>query len=320
MADWSLPSLSSLYTAWKQLISDRLDDCAKMFDGVSATNLPAGTKKWSASSSKWEKYDGTNWSDMASVYGISISGNAASATTSTLANDSSKLGGQVPSYYQSALGYTPVNKAGDTMTGDLYLYRSAYPTTGVVFLGNTGQRYLYYNGSSYEMPNSELYVYGGMVLRANNAKTINSTSLWGAGNISVQPTLVSGTNIRTINGSSILGSGNLTVGSSINVFAAVSYNSYTNTINRSYNVSSVVDNGTGRFTVNFTTPASSVYYYMSATTLRTTSYPIGVSYASSDRNIPPEVKTTSSCKISVSSVNSTDLYLDAYIVDVVFFY
>ena len=135
-----------------------------------------------------------------------------------------------------------------------------------------------------------------------------------------QATLVSTTNIKTINGRSVLGSGDLTVGSSINVFAAVSYNSYTNTINRSYNVSSVVDNGTGRFTVNFTTPASSVYYYMSATTLRTANYPIGVSYASSDRNIPPEVKTTSSCKISMSSVNSSDLYLDAYIVDVVFFY
>ena len=217
MADWSLPSLSSLYTAWKQLISDRLDDCAKMFDGVSASNLPAGTKKWSASSSKWEKYDGTNWSDMASVYGISISGNAASATTSTLASDSDKLGGQTPSYYQTALGYAPVNKAGDTMTGDLYLYRSAYPTTGVVFLGNTGQRYLYYNGSSYEMPNSELYVYGGMVLRANNAKTINSTSLWGAGNISVQPTLVSGSNIKTVGGVSLLGSGDVSISSGLGV-------------------------------------------------------------------------------------------------------
>ena len=215
MADWSLPSLSSLYTAWKQLISDRLDDCAKMFDGVTATNLPAGTKKWNVSSSKWEKYDGTNWSDMASVYGISISGNAASSTTATLANDSSKLGGQTPSYYQTALGYAPVNKAGDTMTGDLYLYRSAYPTTGVVFLGNTGQRYLYYNGSSYEMPNSELYVYGGMVLRANNAKTINGTSLWGAGNISLQSPLVSGSNIKTVGGISLLGSGDVPISSGL---------------------------------------------------------------------------------------------------------
>lgn len=35
------------------------------------------------------------------------------------AEDSAKLGGQLPAYYQQALGYTPVNKAGDTMTGAL---------------------------------------------------------------------------------------------------------------------------------------------------------------------------------------------------------
>lgn len=43
-------------------------------------------------------------------------------------------------------------------------------------------------------------------------KTINSTSLLGSGDVSVQPTLVSGTNIKTINGDSILGSGDITTG------------------------------------------------------------------------------------------------------------
>lgn len=42
-------------------------------------------------------------------------------------------------------------------------------------------------------------------------KTINSTSLLGSGDITVQPTLVSGTNIRTINNNSLLGSGNFSV-------------------------------------------------------------------------------------------------------------
>lgn len=44
-----------------------------------------------------------------------------------------------------------------------------------------------------------------------NIKTINSGSLLGSGNISLQMPLVSGTNIKTINGNSILGSGNLVI-------------------------------------------------------------------------------------------------------------
>lgn len=49
------------------------------------------------------------------------------------------------------------------------------------------------------------------LLDSENAKTINSTSLFGTGNIAVQEPLVSGTNIKTINGNSILGSGDLTI-------------------------------------------------------------------------------------------------------------
>ena len=61
-----------------------------------------------------------------------------------------------------ALGYTPVNKAGDTMTGDLTIYRSGSPTTGVVFLGNSGSRYLYYDGSAYTLNGAALTVGGNI--------------------------------------------------------------------------------------------------------------------------------------------------------------
>ena len=49
---------------------------------------------------------------------IDISGNSA---TTTLASNSSQLNGQAASYYTNIparLGYTPANKAGDTITGD----------------------------------------------------------------------------------------------------------------------------------------------------------------------------------------------------------
>ena len=47
------------------------------------------------------------------------------------------------------------------------------------------------------------------LVSATNIKTINSTSLLGAGDVPVQPTLVSGTNIKTLNSVSLLGSGDI---------------------------------------------------------------------------------------------------------------
>lgn len=55
------------------------------------------------------------------------------------------------------------------------------------------------------------------LVSGTSIKTINSTSLLGSGNVSVQPTLVSGTNIKTVNGTSLLGSGNLVVASQVDV-------------------------------------------------------------------------------------------------------
>jgi hypothetical protein len=49
------------------------------------------------------------------------------------------------------------------------------------------------------------------LISGTNIKTINSTTLLGSGDLTVQPTLVSGTNIKTINSNSILGSGDLVI-------------------------------------------------------------------------------------------------------------
>jgi hypothetical protein len=49
------------------------------------------------------------------------------------------------------------------------------------------------------------------LVSGTSIKTINSTTLLGSGDITVQPTLVSGTNIKSINSSSILSSGDLTL-------------------------------------------------------------------------------------------------------------
>ncbi len=79
----------------------------------------------------------------------------------------------------TALGFTPYNatnpagymnnaavnasyvaKTGSTMTGDLTMSRAASPGTGVVFLGNSGSRYLFYDGTNYHMPGTHLVVGG----------------------------------------------------------------------------------------------------------------------------------------------------------------
>jgi len=49
------------------------------------------------------------------------------------------------------------------------------------------------------------------LVSGTNIKTVNGSSLVGAGDVAVQPTLVSGTNIKTINSNSLLGSGNIAV-------------------------------------------------------------------------------------------------------------
>jgi hypothetical protein len=83
------------------------------------------------------------------------------------------------------------------------------------------------------------------LVSGSSIKTINSTSILGSGNISVQPTLVSGTNIKTINGNSVLGSGDLTIsgggGSNSGVHALITLGSGSQTSSSMQGVSS----GTG---------------------------------------------------------------------------
>lgn len=82
MANWSLPTLSSLYADFRRYLSDRMDDSARMFNSatVTATNLPTGTVRWNASASKFEIWSGSAWGDLAASYGISITGSAATCT------------------------------------------------------------------------------------------------------------------------------------------------------------------------------------------------------------------------------------------------
>jgi len=47
-----------------------------------------------------------------------------------------------------------------TLNGDINASRPASPATGVIYLGNSGARYLFFDGTQYIMPGAELYVNG----------------------------------------------------------------------------------------------------------------------------------------------------------------
>jgi hypothetical protein len=51
----------------------------------------------------------------------------------------------------NVLGYQPVNRAGDTMSGDLVLQRASAPTTGALFLGNSGGVFIFDDGSQIQL-------------------------------------------------------------------------------------------------------------------------------------------------------------------------
>lgn len=84
MADHSLPTLSSTYTDFLAKLDARLDDLAVGLDpaATTSTNLPDKSIRWTGASNKWQKYNSTTsaWDDLATAYGINISGNAATAT------------------------------------------------------------------------------------------------------------------------------------------------------------------------------------------------------------------------------------------------
>lgn len=89
MANWSLPTLASLYSDFLTQSKERDEDAIKMLDGTTSTNLPSGAKRWNATGNKFEKWNGTAWSVLATLYEIKV-------------RDSDRLNGQTASYYATS--------------------------------------------------------------------------------------------------------------------------------------------------------------------------------------------------------------------------
>lgn len=76
----------------------------------------------------------------------------------------------------------------------------------------------------------------------------------------------------------------------------------------SYNVSSITDNGTGLYTINFTTALTDANYAVAGAALNVNSLSVQVH---GTYNVAPSVKTTSAVQINVSQ--STTLYDCAFV-------
>lgn len=259
MANWSLPTLGSLYTAVISALSDRLDDAAKMFDSgsTSPTNLPTGTKRWNATSSKWEKWSGTAWSDLAASYAINISGSAASASglESGVALGNIGAAGLSYSYIQNVsvtkrlLGR---NSSGAGVVQEVTLSQL------LDWVGTTAQGDILYRGSS-----------GWARLGAGTSGQVLVTGgpggnpSWGSVSIASSAESVAGTDNAKFITPLRLREG-LNAGGSAPVFACRAWVNFNGTgtpaIRSGGNVSSITDNGTGDYTVNFTTPMPDTNY------------------------------------------------------------
>lgn len=272
IADWSA-LLNDLSNAISQSMSK---------DGQTSfsNHIPFGTKRAINLGDPVSSQDAVTLSYMTSYVA------AASVTYAASAENSTNLNGHPGSWYQQALGYTPVNKAGDTMTGDLTVYRSGAPATGVVFLNQAKDRFLYYNGSSYELNAAELMILGGHALRSNNIKT---SSIWPIEGAGAMP----------------------------GIFAAVSYNETDNSIYYSANVVSITDNGPGVFTVNFQTECPTPYYSVAGITTYMGNFPVGVVFDTTSTEAYPSLKTTTQCKLRT---NAGSIGLDCGNVTLIFVY
>lgn len=81
MANWSLPTLTSTYTSFLSELDGRLDDLGVGLDPAvtTVTNPPTNAIRWNSANNRWEKWNGTAWGTLSSLYaltGLSLTGNA----------------------------------------------------------------------------------------------------------------------------------------------------------------------------------------------------------------------------------------------------
>lgn len=123
------------------------------------------------------------------------------------------VGGTLTSTGSGAItnGWFTVGPAAVAQAGDIGSARTGSPTTGIIYLGNTGSRYLYYDGTYYQMPNGNIntrYYYtsdgsngaiyagnGSLYLRSASGIIVIDAGGGGSGALQVATGITAGTTI-----------------------------------------------------------------------------------------------------------------------------
>ncbi len=110
MADFNKPISSDQYLALLASIVENNQATLQMLEGVTTlTNLPTNAKRWNASSNRFEKWTGTAWTTLSSLYEIKV-------------RNSDQLNGQTAAYYRNAsnlnAGTLPAARFNDTAHGN----------------------------------------------------------------------------------------------------------------------------------------------------------------------------------------------------------
>jgi len=164
-----------------------------------------------------------------------------------------------------------------TVAGDTALFLS---------LGSGNWRCMYYQAvtaTSYQPLDSDLTAIAALTTTATGRSLLAiADAAAGRTILSAQETLVSATNIKTINSTSLLGSGDIsttpaalsTASGSAPSYSARAWVNFNGTgtvaINSSGNVSSITDNDTGDYTINFTTAMPDANYSVQLSALART--------------------------------------------------
>lgn len=224
MADHLKPTITSTYSNFVTEMDARFDDLAVGLDPAvtSATNVPVNATRWSSASNKWQKYNGTAWNDLSSLYSINISGNSGTVTNGVYTNGT----------YSNPTWITSL--AGSKITGDISgnagtatALATARNINGVAFNGTAAISINLNNAVTFN--NAGSGVASGSTFNGGSAVTVsyntvgapstsgaNATGSWGisitgssastTGNAATATTLQTA---RTIGGVSFNGSANI---------------------------------------------------------------------------------------------------------------
>jgi len=129
MANWSLPTLTSTYTNFLSEVTGRDYDAATQFSIAIPSNQPTGAIKWDTSLSRWQKWSGTAWGELATTYALTgLTVTSFSNTGNTTLGDSSA---DTVTINANTVNYTNAT----TITGAL-TYASAITYAGNVTFGD----------------------------------------------------------------------------------------------------------------------------------------------------------------------------------------